>query len=172
MSHDTSVVDCDDGGMSEPTTPLKDRLRADLTQAMRDRDELRRTTVRALIAALRAAEVAGDTARELSEEEAQAIVRTEAKKRRESAEVYAGAGREEQAERERAEERLVLTYLPAQLSADDLASVVTEEVAAAAASGRTGMAAMGSVVQAVRARVGQQASGGEVAAQVKQALQG
>lgn len=157
---------------TDQSTPLKDRLTTDLTQAMRDKDELRRTTIRALIAAIRAAEVAGDTAREVAEDEAQAIVRTEAKKRHESAEVYAGAGRTEQAERERAEEQLVLTYLPAQLSPDDLAGVVAEEVAAAAAQGRTGMAAMGSVVQAVRARVGQQASGGEVAAQVKAALQG
>ncbi len=157
--------------MSDQSTPLKDRLKTDLTQAMRDKDELRRTTIRALMAAIRSAEVAGSTAREVSEEEAQAIVRTEAKKRRESAEVYAGAGRTEQAERERAEEQLVLSYLPAQMDAAELAGVVSEEVAAAAADGRTGMAAMGSVVQAVRSRVGQQASGGEVAAQVKAALQ-
>ncbi len=158
--------------MSDQSIPLKVRLKADLTQAMRDKDELRRTTIRALIAAIRSAEVAGATAREVSEDEAQAIVRTEAKKRRESAEVYAGAGRPEQAERERAEEQLVLSYLPAQMDADELAAVVSEEVAAAAAEGRTGMGAMGSVVQAVRTRVGQQASGGEVAAQVKAALQG
>lgn len=158
--------------MSDQSTPLKDRLQADLTQAMRDRDELRRTTIRHLIAAIRTAEVAGEASRDLSEDEAQAIVRTEAKKRRESAELYADAGRTEQAERERAEEQLVLTYLPAQLSADDLAAVVAEEVAAAAAQGKAGMAAMGAVVQAVRGRVGQQSSGGEVAAQVRAALQG
>ena len=152
-------------------TPLKERLKTDLVQAMRDKDELRRTTIRALMAAIRSAEVAGAQARELGEDEQQAVVRTEAKKRRESAEVYAGAGRDEQAQRERDEEQVVLAYLPAQLGADELAAVVDQEVAAAAAQGRTGMAAMGGVVKAVRERVGQQASGGEVAAAVKARLQ-
>ncbi len=158
--------------MPEQSTSLKDRLQTDLVQAMRDKDELRRTTIRALIAAIRSAEMAGPSARQLSEEEAQTVVRTEAKKRRESAEIYAGADRAEQAQRERDEEQLVLTYLPAQLSREQLVGVVDEQVAAAAAEGRTGMAAMGSVVAAVRARVGQQASGGEVAAVVKASLQG
>jgi len=153
-------------------TPLKERLQSDLVQAMRDKDELRRTTIRALVAAIRSAEVAGAQARELSEDEQQAVVRTEAKKRRESAEVYAGAGREAQAQRERDEEQVVLAYLPAQLDPAELAAVVEEEVAAAAAQGRTGMPAMGAVVKAVRERVGQQASGGEVAAAVKARLQG
>ena len=153
-------------------TPLKDRFKTDLVQAMRDKDELRRTTIRALMAAVRSAEVAGSQARELSEDEQQAVVRTEAKKRRESAEVYAAAGRDEQARRERDEERVVLAYLPAQIDADALAAVVDEEVAAAAEQGRTGMAAMGGVVKAVRERVGQQASGGEVAAAVRARLQG
>ncbi len=153
-------------------TPLKDRFQTDLVQAMRDKDELRRTTIRALMAAVRSAEVAGSQARELSEDEQQAVVRTEAKKRRESAEVYAAAGREQQAQRERDEEQVVLAYLPAQIDADALAAVVEEEVAAAAEQGRTGMAAMGGVVKAVRERVGQQASGGEVAAAVKARLQG
>lgn len=166
--------------MSDPTatpsptsdTGLKQRLQTDLVQAMRAKDELRRTTIRALIAAIRTAEVAGATARELDEAEIQAVIRTEAKKRRESAEVYAGAGRAEQAQRERDEEQVALAYLPAQLDADALGAVVDEEVAAAAAQGRTGMAAMGGVVKAVRERVGQQASGGEVAAAVKARLQG
>lgn len=153
-------------------TPLKERFKTDLVQAMRDKDELRRTTIRALMAAIRSAEVAGAEARELSEDEQQAVVRTEAKKRRESAEVYAAAGRAEQAQRERDEEQVVLAYLPAQLDGDALAAVVDEEVAAAAGQGRTGMAAMGGVVKAVRERVGQQASGGDVAAAVKARLQG
>jgi len=153
-------------------TPLKERLKTDLVQAMRDKDELRRTTIRALMAAIRSAEVAGPHARELGEDEAQAVVRTEAKKRRESADVYAGAGRDEQAQRERDEEQVVLGYLPAQLDAEALAAVVDEEVAAAAADGRTGMAAMGAVVKAVRGRVGEQASGGDVAAAVRTRLQG
>lgn len=157
--------------MSDQTT-LKERFRTDLLQAMRDKDELRRTTIRALMAAIRSAEVSGSQARELSEDEQQAVVRTEAKKRRESAGIYAAAGRREQAQRERDEEQVVLAYLPSQLAPDALAAVVDEEVAAAAAHGRTGPAAMGVVVKAVRERVGQQASGGDVAAAVKARLQG
>ncbi len=158
--------------MPEQSDSLKDRLQTDLVLAMRAKDELRRTTIRALIAAIRAAEMAGPSARQLSEEEAQSVVRTEAKKRHESAEIYAGADRPEQAQRERDEETLVLTYLPAQLSREELATVVDEQVTAAAAQGRTGMAAMGTVVAAVRARVGQRAGGGDIAAATRARLQG
>lgn len=151
-------------------TSTKSRLRDDLTTAMRARDELRTATLRMVMAAVKSAEVAGDAARELSEDEVLAVLRTEAKKRREAAEAFGSGGRVEAAERELAEERVITRYLPAQMPDDELSALVAEEVAAAAAAGRTGMGAMGAVMGAVKPRVGQLADGGRVAAEVRRQL--
>jgi len=159
----------DDGAAAAADLPQ--RLRADLTASMRARDELRTTTLRSVLTAVRTAEVAGTSSRRLSEEEVLGVLRSEAKKRRESATVFAEAGRAERAEREAAEEGVIAAYLPAQLDDDALAALVAEEVAAAAAAGRTGTGAMGQVMGAVRPRVGQLAEGGRVAAEVRRQLQ-
>jgi uncharacterized protein YqeY len=153
-------------------TALKDRLRADLTTAIRERDELTTATLRMVLTAVKSAEVAGKEARTLTDEEVLGVLRSEAKKRREAAEAFAGAGREDRAGRERAEEQVIDTYLPAQMSDEQLTGIVAEAVAAAAAAGQAGMAAMGRVMGAVRPRVGQQAEGGRVAAEVRRQLQG
>jgi hypothetical protein len=155
--------------------PLKQHLRTDLEAAMRSKDELRRSTLRMALTAVTTAEVAGTTARELTDEEVLAVLRSEAKKRREAAEAFATSGRPDaaaRAERERAEEAVLAAYLPAQLDDEALAALVAEEVAAAAAAGRTGPAAMGAVMASVRPRVGQAAEGGRVAAEVRRQLQG
>jgi uncharacterized protein YqeY len=154
------------------TPQLKDRMQADLTEAIRGRDELRAATLRMVLTAVKSAEVAGTQARTLDDEEVLTVLRTEAKKRREAAEAFDGAGRADRAERERAEEQVIATYLPAQLSDDEIALIVAEEVAAAAAAGASGMGAMGRVMGAVRPRVGQRAEGGRVAAEVRRQLQG
>jgi uncharacterized protein YqeY len=154
------------------TPRLKDRLRADLTGAIRSRDELTAATLRLALTAIKSAEVAGSAARTLSDDEVQAVLRTEAKKRREAAEAFDGAGRADRAERERSEEQVLLAYLPAQMSDEELAALVREAVAAAGQAGQTGMAAMGRVMGAVRPRVGQRADGGRVAAEVRRQLQG
>lgn len=149
------------------TDSLKDLLRVDLTAAMRAKDELRRTTIRALMTAIKNAEVSGTSAHELTEDQVQAIVRSEIKRRKETAQIYTDANRPQQAQRERAEADVLAGYLPAQLGADDLAAIVAKEIAACPVSGK---AAMGRVIKAVQARVGQQASGGDIAAAVKAAL--
>ena len=161
------------GAAAAPAAPadLPARLQADLTASMRARDELRTTTLRSVLTAVRTAEVAGTSARRLSDDEVLVVLRSEAKKRRESATAFGEAGRAERAEREAAEEGVIAAYLPAQLDDDALAALVAEEVAAAAASGRTGPGAMGSVMGAVRPRVGQLAEGGRVAAEVRRQLQ-
>ena len=154
------------------TPELKGRLQADLTEAIRGRDELRAATLRMALTAVKSAEVAGTSARTLSDDEILAVLRTEAKKRREAAEAFAGVGRPDRAERERAEEQVLEGYLPAQMPDDELSALVADAVAAAAARGATGMAAMGQVMGAVRPKVGQRADGGRVAAEVRRQLQG
>ncbi|MCZ2829946.1 GatB/YqeY domain-containing protein [Modestobacter sp. VKM Ac-2986] len=146
---------------------LKDRLRTDLTTAMKGRDELTTATLRMVLSAVTAEEVSGKEARELSDDEVQAVLRREAKKRREAAEAFAGAGRTEQAERERAEEGVVAAYLPAQLTDADLAALVADVVTT---TGATGMKDMGKVMGAVTGRVAGRAEGGRVAAEVRRQL--
>jgi uncharacterized protein YqeY len=153
---------------STPAT-LKGRLQADLTAAMRVRDEVRVAALRMGLTAVRAEEVVGDVARELSDDEVVAVLGREAKKRREAAAAFERAGRTGQAGRERDELAVLATYLPAQLSDEDLAAIVTEEVAAAAA-GASGMAAMGRVMKAVQPRVAGRAEGTRVAAEVRRQL--
>ena len=146
---------------------LKDRLRTDLTTAMKARDELRTATLRMVLAAVTAEEVAGKEARELSDDEVQAVLRREAKKRREAAEAFAGAGRAAQAEREQAEEGIVAGYLPAQLEDADLVAIVADVVTR---TGASGMKDMGKVMGAVQAAVTGRAEGGRVAAEVRRQL--
>ena len=146
---------------------LKDRLRADLTSAMKSRDELRTATLRMVLAAVSAEEVAGKEARELSDDEVLTVLRREAKRRREAAEAFAGAGRAQQAERERAEEGVLADYLPAQLEDADLAALVADVVTR---TGATGMKDMGRVMGAVQAEVAGRAEGGRVAAEVRSQL--
>jgi uncharacterized protein YqeY len=152
-------------------TTLKDQIKVDLTEAMKQRDDTARDTLRMLLSAISNAEVAGDEAVVLSDEQVIGVLRGEAKKRAESAQIYADAGRTESAAKERSELAVIERYLPAAMSDDALAAVVAEEVAKAASSGATGGKAMGLVVKAVRERVGASVDGGKIAAQVKSALE-
>ena len=158
--------------MSNETVPVKTRLQADLTVAMKARDELALSTIRMLRAAIMNAEVAGDEAIELSDEQAIAVLQSEAKKRAESAVVYEENDRPESAAKERAELEVIERYLPAAMNDDDLVALVDEEVATAAANGAEGGKAMGMVIKAVRERAGASADGGRIAALVKEKLAG
>src|SRR3954471_21190434 len=100
---------------NDSMSELKDRLRADLTTAMKSRDDLRASTIRMVLTALTNAEVAGKQARTLSDEEVIGVLSAENKKRREAAEAFEGAGRAESAAKERAEAAVIAEYLPAQL---------------------------------------------------------
>lgn len=152
------------------TTDLKARLQADLTDAMKHRDELRSATLRMALTAIKSEEVAGDVARTLSDAEVVTVLGREARKRREASTAFADAGRAAQAERELAELGVLEAYLPQQLADDELAAIVAEEVAAAGAAGKSGMGAMGVVMKGVQPRVAGRAEGGRVAAEVRRQL--
>ncbi|QXE35480.1 GatB/YqeY domain-containing protein [Streptomyces sp. GMY02] len=149
---------------------LKSKLKEDLTDAIRARDELRSATLRLTLSAITKEEVSGTKARELSDDEVQKVIAKEAKKRREAAEAFTQGGRTEQAERERAEGALLDTYLPAQLSDEELSAIVTQAVEEAKAAGAEGPRAMGAVMKIVNPKVAGRAEGGRVAALVKQSL--
>ena len=102
---------------------LKDRLRADLNDAIRSRDQVRLRTLRMALTSITNEEVAGASARDLSDEEIVKVLTREARKRREAAEAFGAAGRAEQAAAERAEGDVLAGYLPAQLGDDELARI-------------------------------------------------
>jgi hypothetical protein len=150
-------------------TALKARLRADLTAAMKARDEVRTRTLRMALTSVSKEEVAGASARELTDDEVIGVLTKEAKRRREAADAFAAAGRDQQAAAERAEGVILAGYLPAQLSDEEISALVAEVIAE---SGASGMAAMGQVMKAVTPRVAGRADGARVAAEVRRRLAG
>ncbi len=153
---------------------LKDRLRADLSTAIKSRSTLTVATLRMALSAITTEEVAGATARELSDNEVLAVLAREAKKRREAAEVFAAAGRDELASRERAEVEVLAHYLPAQLDDEELAGLVAEAIdeVAGQLGKRPGFGQLGLVMKAAVARVAGRAEGKRVSVVVLAALQG
>jgi uncharacterized protein YqeY len=151
-------------------TSLKLQLKNDLTTAMKAGNDIAKSTIRMALSAITNAEVAGDEAVELTDDQVIKVLQSEVKKRQESAEVYEQAGRTDAATKERAEAEVLSVYLPAAMSQEELVAVVQEEVARAAGQGAQGMNAMGAVVKAVRERVGSGADGSKIADLVKAAL--
>ena len=148
---------------------LKDRLRSDLTAAIKARDELRSSTLRMVLTAVTNAEVAGKEARELSDEDVLGVLTSEGKKRREAAEAFEQAGRAEQAAKERAEFEVLADYLPEQLSPEEIAALVTEAIDSTGAR-EDGVRAMGKVMGVLQPKVKGRADGGAVAAEVRKQL--
>ncbi|NHN56824.1 GatB/YqeY domain-containing protein [Calidifontibacter sp. DB0510] len=146
---------------------LKQTLQSDLTAAIKGRDQVRAGTLRMALAAVTNAEVAGDAAKELTDAETLAVLTKEAKKRREAAEAYDGAGRAELADKERAELGVLETYLPQQLSQDELRQLVAEAIAETGASSPAGM---GQVMKVLQPKIAGRADGRQVADAVKRAL--
>ncbi|MEU6987086.1 GatB/YqeY domain-containing protein [Streptomyces sp. NPDC046324] len=153
-------------------TTLKAKLQDDLNAAIKERDELRSSTLRLTLTAITKEEVSGTTKRELSDDEVQKVIAKEAKKRREAAEAFAQGGRAESAEREKAEGVILDAYLPKQLGDDELEQIVAAAVAEAKGAGAEGPRAMGAVMKIVNPKVAGRAEGGRVAAVVKKLLAG
>ncbi len=148
---------------------LKDRLRTDLVTAIKAREEIRSSTLRMVLSAITNAEVAGRTARELSDAEVVDVLSSEAKKRREAAVAFDDGGRAEMSAKERAEAAVIADYLPEQLTPAEISAIVTEVVATTGSAGQ-GMKAMGAVMGAVQPRVKGRADGAAVAAEVRRQL--
>lgn len=146
---------------------LKDRLQSDLTTAIRGRDEVTTATLRMALAAITTEEVAGNAARQLSDDEVLKVLARESKKRREAAEAFGSAGRAELADRERAEGGVLDRYLPSQLDDD----AVRELVAAAIAdTGAGGMQQMGAVMRVAQEKAAGRADGKRLSTEVRRQL--
>lgn len=149
---------------------LKEQLQSDLTTAMKAQDKVTLDTIRMVLTAITNAEVAGTSARALSDDDVIGVLSSEAKRRREAAEVYADAGEQERAAAERAELAVIERYLPAALTDEEVRALVAAAVAEAEAAGVTGPKAMGAVMKIVQPQVRGRADGAQVAALVKDAL--
>lgn len=148
---------------------LKQRLRSDLTAAIKGRDKVRSGTLRMVLSAITEAEVAGKTAVDLTDDQVLSVVIREAKKRREAEEAYASAGRDELAAQERAEAGVLTDYLPQPLTADEISAIVADAIAQTGAA-ELGARGIGKVMGVVTAQTKGKADGAAVAAEVRRQL--
>ncbi len=146
---------------------LKERITEDMKAAMRARDAERLGTIRLLTAAMKQKEV--DERIELDDATVVGIVDKLIKQRKDSVEAFSKAGRQDLADKEAAEIVVLQGYLPARLSADEIAAAVKAIVAEV---GAKGPGDMGKVMGAVKARLAGKADMGQVSAAVKAALAG
>jgi uncharacterized protein YqeY len=144
---------------------IKETLRSDLTEAIRGRNEITSSTIRMVLTAITNEEVAGKEARVLSDDEVIVVLSREAKKRREAAEAFEGAGHPEKSALEKAE--VIAKYLPAQLTADEIKQIIADAIAS---TGAAGPADMGKVMGAIKPKIAGKADGALVSSLVKESL--
>ena len=148
---------------------LKEKLQNDLTAAMRSRDEVKSSTIRMVLTAIKNEEVSGKEARDLTDAEIITVLSREAKKRREAAEAFEQAGAADRAAAEKAEGVVIAEYLPKQLSESEIKELIS---AAIAETGAAGPAQMGLVMKSLQPKIAGKADGGLVSGLVKAALSG
>ncbi|WP_430335446.1 GatB/YqeY domain-containing protein [Rhodococcus sp. ACT016] len=158
--------------MADTASTLKSKLRADLTTAMKAKDQLRLSTLRMILAAVQKEETSGKEARELDDDEVLKILTKESKKRGEAAEIYTEAGRGELAANERAEAQVIDSYLPTPLTDAELADVADTAIAQVAEElgERPGMRQMGQVMKVATALAAGKADGSRISKSVKDRL--
>jgi uncharacterized protein YqeY len=148
---------------------LKEKLQNDLTEAMRARDEVRSSTIRMVLTAIKNEEVSGKEARDLSDAEVITVLSREAKKRREAAEAFEQAGAKDRADNEKAEGVIIAGYLPEQLGEAELKEMIASAIKE---TGATGPQQMGLVMKSIQPKIAGRADGGTVSSLVKAALSG
>ena len=146
---------------------LKEKLQSDLTDAIRSQDAVKSGTIRMLLAAITNEEVAGKSAKVLSDAEVITVLSREAKKRREAVEAYTNAKRDDLANKEKEEAAVIALYLPEQLSEVDIKKLIADAIAETNASGPAGM---GLVMKVLQPKIAGKADGGVVSSLVKAAL--
>ncbi|MGV0644752.1 GatB/YqeY domain-containing protein [Mycolicibacterium sp. XJ879] len=151
---------------------LKNRLRSDLTAAMKSQDKLRTATLRMLLTAIGNEEVAGKESRELTDDEVLKVLARESRKRGEAAEIYTQNNRGELAANEHAEAQVIDEYLPTPLTEAELADVADTAIAhvAEVIGERPTMKQMGEVMKAAKAIAAGKADGARLSEAVKARL--
>jgi uncharacterized protein YqeY len=147
---------------------MQDKIEQDLKQALLSGDKQKAETLRTLKSSI-INEAIAQGARDsgLSDEQIQKILARESKKRQEAADLYQKGGAADRAKKELAEKTIIDSYLPEQLSEEEVTKAVDEEIAKA---GQPTMQDMGRIIGAVRGRLGGQADGALIARLVKEKL--
>lgn len=151
--------------MTDPT--LKTEIHEQMTAAMKSRDELRLSTLRMLISAIRYKE--DELGHELSDDEVREVAGSQVKKRTESIEVFEQAGRSELVAKETAEREVLAEFAPEQLSDEAVDALVDEAIAS---TGATSMQQIGQVMGTIMGKAKGQVDGSLVQAKVKARLGG
>ena len=141
------------------------RMEADLTAAMKERDNERRDALRLILSSLRSAEK--ELQRPLHDDEELQVLQRERKRRLESAEAFRAAGREEQAQSEEAELAVLEEFMPEPLSEDDLERIIDDAIAEV---GATSMRDLGRVMADVMPQIAGRADGSAVSQIVREKL--
>ncbi len=144
---------------------IKERLKTDLITAMKAKEQAKVDCIRFVNAAIKKVEV--DTRKDLDDVAVSSILMNLAKQRRDSIEQFRNGGREDLASKEESELQLIQTYLPKQMSAEELGALVEAVIQE---TGAKTMRDMGSVMKAVLAKAAGQAEGGAVSEMVKKKL--
>jgi uncharacterized protein len=149
---------------------LKTQLQGDLSTAIKAQDSLVSGTLRLALSAITTEEVAGKQARELTDAEIVNILIKESKKRKEAAEAFAAANRQELADKELEEQKVLEKYLPSALTEAEVDAIIKAAIEEAATAGNTGMKAMGAVMKIVQPKTAGRFDGSQIASKVKEAL--
>lgn len=144
---------------------LIDQIQIDLKNAQLSRDEVKVSTLRLLLSEIKNGEIA--KGQPLSDEDIISIISREVKKRKEAAAGFRTGGREESALKEEAESKVLESYLPTQISNEELTKIISETINEMGVSGVTDM---GKVIGAVMSKVKGKAEGAQVSAIVKDKL--
>lgn len=145
---------------------IRERLDADLKDAMRAKDEVKLTTIRAIKSAIKYKEVEGE-AKVLDDAGILAVLTTQVKQRRDAVTEYTNANRADLADKELKEIAIIQAYLPAQLSPEQLAAEVAKAIAEA---GAKSVKDLGAVMKIVTPRLKGQAEGKAISDEVKTQL--
>ncbi len=143
---------------------LIDQIQQELIQAQKDRDEVKVSTLRLLLSEIKYLEIQKG---ELKDEDILSVVQKELKKRQESVTAFKNAGRDDAAQKEQSEADILSTYLPEQLSDEELTKIVEQTINEL---GATSVQDMGRVIGAVRVKTGSSADGGKISLMVKEKL--
>lgn len=146
---------------------LADTIQEDLVAAMKAGDDVKKTTLRAVLTAIKTAQTAEGAGDEISDEAVQKLIATEVKQRTEAAEIFAEAGEGEREAIEVAERDVLQAYLPEPLSAEELDAIVAQVIAD---GGYTTKKDMGAAIKEVMAKAGGRADGRTVSGAVGKAL--
>lgn len=146
---------------------LAETIQTDLVAAMKAGDDTKKTTLRAVLTAIKTAETADGAGEPLSDEQVMTILASEVKQRNEAAEIFVGAGETDRYQKEMDEREVLQAYLPEPLSPEELDAIVTQVIED---GGYTTKKDMGAAIKQVMAKAAGRADGRAVSAAVGKAL--